>query len=97
MPHWRRNDVTREADLIEEVARLHGVNDQLPSTLPSRRGAVGILTPAQRLRRRAEDALAGRGLLEIVGWSFEAPDVDDRLRLPAGRPAPARASSSRTR
>ncbi len=81
VPHWRRNDVTREADLIEEVARLHGVNDQLPATLPSRRGAVGVLTAPQRLRRRAEDALAGRGLLEVVGWSFEAPGLDDRLRL----------------
>jgi phenylalanyl-tRNA synthetase beta chain len=86
VPHWRRNDVTREADLVEEVARLHGVNDQLPATLPSRRGAVGVLTPAQRLRRRAEDALAGRGLLEIVGWSFEAPERDDRLRLAADDP-----------
>ncbi|HEX4345098.1 MAG TPA: phenylalanine--tRNA ligase subunit beta [Solirubrobacteraceae bacterium] len=90
VPHWRRNDVSREADLIEEVARLHGVNDQLPATLPSRRGAVGVLTAPQRLRRRAEDALAGRGLLEIVGWSFESPDLDDRLRLPAGDPRRAR-------
>ncbi|HTN23687.1 MAG TPA: phenylalanine--tRNA ligase subunit beta [Solirubrobacteraceae bacterium] len=86
VPHWRRNDVTREADLIEEVARLHGVNDQLPATLPSRRGAVGTLTPAQRMRRRAEDVLADRGLLEIVGWSFEAPARDAQLRLPAGDP-----------
>ena len=86
VPHWRRNDVTREADLIEEVARLRGVNDRLPATLPSRRGAVGVLTPAQRLRRRAEDALVGRGLHEIVGWSFEAPELDDRLRLPADDP-----------
>ncbi|MEA2150237.1 MAG: phenylalanyl-tRNA synthetase beta chain [Solirubrobacteraceae bacterium] len=86
VPHWRRNDVTREADLIEEVARLHGVNDQLPATLPSRRGAVGTLTPAQRLRRRAEDVLADRGLLEIVGWSFEAPARDERLRLPDDDP-----------
>jgi phenylalanyl-tRNA synthetase beta chain len=84
--HWRRNDVYREADLIEEVVRLHGVNDQLPATLPSRRGAVGVLTPAQRLRRRAEDALAGRGLLEIVGWSFESPARDERLRLPDDDP-----------
>jgi phenylalanyl-tRNA synthetase beta chain len=86
VPHWRRNDVTREADLIEEVARLHGVNDQLPATLPSRRGAVGVLTPAQRLRRRAEDVLVDRGLLEIVGWSFETPERDERLRLPADDP-----------
>ncbi|MDX6705169.1 MAG: phenylalanyl-tRNA synthetase beta chain [Solirubrobacteraceae bacterium] len=82
VPPFRRNDVTREADLIEEVARLHGVNDQLPATLPSRRGAVGVLAPPQRLRRRAEDALVGRGLLEIVGWSFESPERGDRLLLP---------------
>ncbi len=86
VPHWRRNDVTREADLVEEVARLHDVNDHLPATLPSRRGAIGVLTAAQRLRRRAEDALAGRGLLEVVGWSFESPDLDDRLRLAADDP-----------
>ncbi len=90
VPHWRRNDVTREADLIEEVARLHGVNDQLPATLPSRRGAVGVLSAAQRLRRRAEDALAGRGLLEIVGWSFESPSLDERLRLADDDPRRAR-------
>jgi phenylalanyl-tRNA synthetase beta chain len=81
VPPFRRNDVTREADLVEEVARLHGVNDQLPATLPSRRGAVGVLAPRQRLRRRAEDALVGRGLLEIVGWSFESPQRGDRLLL----------------
>ena len=86
VPYFRRNDVTREADLVEEVARLHGVNDQLPATLPSRRGAVGVLTVAQRLRRRAEDVLAGRGLLEVVGWSFEPVARDDQLRLPADDP-----------
>jgi len=81
VPYWRRNDVHREADLIEEVARLHGVNDRLPATLPSRRGAIGLLTAAQRCRRRAEDALVGCGLHEIVGWSFESPGVDAALRL----------------
>ena len=82
VPPFRRNDVSREADLIEEVARLHGFNDQLPATLPRRRGAVGLLTPEQRLRRRAEDVLAGRGLLEVVGWSFESTARDAQLRLP---------------
>ncbi|MDQ3740674.1 MAG: phenylalanine--tRNA ligase subunit beta, partial [Actinomycetota bacterium] len=60
--------------------------DRLPATLPSRRGASGKLTFEQRARRRAEDALVGRGLHEVVGWSFTEPGVADRLRLPAGDP-----------
>jgi phenylalanyl-tRNA synthetase beta chain len=83
VPPWRRADVTREADLVEEVARLWGL-EKLPVTLPSRRGAVGVLSAAQRLRRRAEDVLAGCGCSEMVGWSFCSPDLADRLRLDAG-------------
>ena len=82
VPAVRRNDVTREIDLIEEVARIDGV-ERLPATLPARRGAAGRLTHAQRVRRGAEDLLAGRGLHEIVGWSFADPGLLERLRLPA--------------
>jgi phenylalanyl-tRNA synthetase beta chain len=78
VPDFRRADITREADLIEEVARLDGV-ENLPATLPARRTAVGRLTAAQRLRRRAEDALAAQGLHEVVGWSFTGPDLARRL------------------
>lgn len=85
VPHWRREDVTREADLVEEVARLWGL-DRLPVSLPSRRGAAGRLDARQRLRRRAEDALAGCGLNEAIGWSFAAPAFADRLGLPADDP-----------
>jgi phenylalanyl-tRNA synthetase beta chain len=85
VPYWRRRDVTREADLIEEVARIWGL-DRLPATLPSRRGAGGRLAPEQRLRRRAEDALVGAGLYEAIGWSFAAPDAVDRLALAPGDP-----------
>jgi phenylalanyl-tRNA synthetase beta chain len=62
------------------------VNENLPATLPSRRGAIGVLTPSQRLRRRAEDVLVGRGLHEIAGWSFADRAVLDRLRIPADSP-----------
>jgi phenylalanyl-tRNA synthetase beta chain len=82
VPALRRGDVTREIDLIEEVARIDGL-ERLPATLPARRGAAGRLTHAQRVRREAEDAMAGRGLHEIVGWSFAEPGLLDRLRLPA--------------
>jgi phenylalanyl-tRNA synthetase beta chain len=90
VPPFRRADVTREADLIEEVARLDGL-EKLPATLPSARHAVsakggsapgfGRLTPRQLLRRRASDALAAQGLHEVVGWSFVSPELAGRLRL----------------
>ena len=85
VPTFRRSDVTREADLIEEVARIDGL-DKLPSTLPSRHGVSGRLTPRQRLRRRAGDVLAAQGLHEIVGWSFTHPGLADRLRLGPDHP-----------
>jgi phenylalanyl-tRNA synthetase beta chain len=82
-PVFRRADISREADVIEEVARLDTL-ERLPATLPSRRSAFGRLTPRQELRRRAGDALAAQGLHEVVGWSFVGPDLAARLRLPAG-------------
>ncbi|HEY4811202.1 MAG TPA: phenylalanine--tRNA ligase subunit beta [Solirubrobacteraceae bacterium] len=82
VPALRRDDITREIDLIEEVARIDGV-ERLPATLPARRGAAGKLSHAQRVRRAAEDAMVGRGLHEIVGWSFADPALLDRLLLGA--------------
>ena len=80
VPYWRDGDVQREADLVEEVARIHGL-DKLPITLPARRRAIGRLTPAQRTRRRLEDALRDRGLSEVVAYSYTAPEALERLRL----------------
>jgi phenylalanyl-tRNA synthetase beta chain len=80
VPYWRDGDVQREADLVEEVARIHGL-DKLPITLPARRRAIGRLTTAQRVRRRVEDALRDRGLSEVVAYSFTAPETLERLRL----------------
>jgi phenylalanyl-tRNA synthetase beta chain len=80
VPPWRDSDVRREADLIEEVARIHGL-DKLPTTLPARRAAVGRLTDSQRLRRRAEDLLRDRGLDECISYSFVSPRALEHLRL----------------
>jgi phenylalanyl-tRNA synthetase beta chain len=80
-PYWRP-DLVREADLVEEVARLDGV-DRLPATLHAP-FAAGGLSPQQRARRRAEDAIVGRGWFEIAGWSFTEAPVLERLRLPEG-------------
>ena len=80
VPPWRDSDVQREVDLIEEVARIHGL-DKLPTTLPAREHTVGRLTPVQRLRRRLEDVLRDRGLHETVTYSFVAPETLAKLRV----------------
>nr|MBA2346977.1 phenylalanine--tRNA ligase subunit beta [Solirubrobacterales bacterium] len=81
VPAFRRNDVTREADVIEEIARLSAL-DTLPSTLPENRTlAAARLTTYQRGRRRAEDALVGLGLSEVAGWSFTDLATLEKLRL----------------
>ena len=80
VPGFRDADVQREADLIEEVARIYGL-EKLPTTLPAREQAVGGLTQAQRLQRRMEDAMRDRGLFEVVTWSFTAAETLERLRL----------------
>ena len=62
VPTWRARDVTREVDVVEEVARFQ--LDEIPFTLPAATHAVRTLTREQRLRRRVEDALVGAGCSE---------------------------------
>ncbi|MFL5873014.1 MAG: phenylalanine--tRNA ligase subunit beta [Solirubrobacterales bacterium] len=83
VPPDRHYDVTREVDLIEEVARVHGIDEHLPTTLPANGGAIGGLSREQRLRRRAEDALRDLGFDQAVGWSFTDPAEAERLRIPS--------------
>jgi phenylalanyl-tRNA synthetase beta chain len=85
VPVHRHYDVTREADVIEEVGRLHGF-DRLPRTLPASRERVGGLSREQRLRRRAEDVIRDLGFDQIVAWGLVRADLPDRLRLPADDP-----------
>ena len=80
VPPWRDSDVRREVDLIEEVARMHGL-EKLPTTLPARRAAVGALTAEPAAAARLEDALRDRGLNETVSYSFTSPRALERLRL----------------
>ena len=70
VPSWRP-DVDGKADLVEEVMRIHGVDNIKPSPLESH-GAVNgrILTTLQIRSRLAKRALASRGMLEAVTWSF---------------------------
>jgi phenylalanyl-tRNA synthetase beta chain len=72
VPTWRARDVTREVDVIEEVARA--VLDQVPNTMPLRRAVAGHLSAEQRFRRTLEDVLVGAGFSEAYTWSLTASD-----------------------
>jgi phenylalanyl-tRNA synthetase beta chain len=95
VPVHRHYDVTREVDLVEEVGRIHGYAENLPSTLPATSGQVGRLTREQRLRRRAEDAMRDLGFDAIVNLSLTDPGMPGRLRIPDGdlRAEPIRVSN----
>ena len=72
VPSWR-SDVHGKADIVEEIVRIVGV-DQVPMT-PFDRGNAPrkpILTAIQTRTRRAKRALAARGMIEAVTWSFIA-------------------------
>jgi phenylalanyl-tRNA synthetase beta chain len=72
VPSWR-SDVHGKADIVEEIVRIVGV-DKVPMT-PFERGDAPrkpILNPIQLRTRRAKRALAARGMVEAVTWSFIA-------------------------
>ncbi|MGF7238135.1 MAG: phenylalanine--tRNA ligase subunit beta, partial [Frankia sp.] len=82
-PTWRP-DLTRPADLVEEVVRLEGY-DTIPVRLPRLPAGRG-LTPPQRVRRAVSRGLADAGYVEISTVPFVGADAGDSLGLPAGDP-----------
>jgi phenylalanyl-tRNA synthetase beta chain len=82
VPTWRARDVTREIDLVEEVARIHGL-EKVPFTLPRPSALRGRLSSEQRLRRLVQDVLVGAGFSEAYTSSLAADDRDpSAVRLP---------------
>ncbi|MCK1540738.1 phenylalanine--tRNA ligase subunit beta [Bradyrhizobium sp. 147] len=72
VPSWR-TDVHGKADIVEEIVRIFGV-DKVPMTAFERGedARKPVLTPLQLRTRRARRALASRGMVEAVTWSFIA-------------------------
>ncbi|MFC5528615.1 phenylalanine--tRNA ligase subunit beta [Cohnella yongneupensis] len=64
----RRGDMTRDVDLIEEVARLYGY-DEIPTTLIEGSSTAGSLTKQQTIRRGLRTTLTNAGLHEAISYS----------------------------
>ncbi|WP_105428738.1 phenylalanine--tRNA ligase subunit beta [Neorhizobium sp. T6_25] len=74
VPSWRP-DVDGKADLVEEVMRIHGVDQIKPEPIEKLSSVnAKILTTLQIRTRTAKRALASRGMLEAVTWSFIPED-----------------------
>ena len=78
IPPSFRVDISREADLIEEVARLNGY-DNIPVTYPSVRPSKEGNPPEIILRDVIRPVMAGIGFTEIINYSFISPDSVDML------------------
>ena len=77
-----RPDISREEDLIEEVARLWGY-DKVPATLPAGKMTEGKKTPAQKVEDKTKAVLVAAGFAEIISYSFMNPAHYDHIRLAA--------------
>jgi len=73
-----RVDISREIDLIEEVARLHGY-DKIPVTFPRMTSKIEADDPSIRLHDNACNIMTGMGFTEIITYSFISPDSAEKL------------------
>ncbi|MXY99399.1 phenylalanine--tRNA ligase subunit beta [Candidatus Poribacteria bacterium] len=80
-----RSDVTREIDLIEEIARVYGY-DNIPTTLPKGEIPVPAPDPKVEVRRRIKQFLLAAGMMEAVNYSFSGPNGFDKVRFDADHP-----------
>ena len=81
VPYFRQ-DLLRNADLAEELARFFGY-DKIPTTLPSGESTAGGETFGMEIEGKARELAEQFGFCEGMTFSFESPKVFDRLLLPS--------------
>lgn len=81
----RRWDISIEADIIEEVARIYGYNN-LPSTLPSGETVAGALTREQRLTRKVRSLFEGNGLSEAISYALTTEEKSMQFMMKESQP-----------
>ncbi|MFC4409837.1 phenylalanine--tRNA ligase subunit beta [Chungangia koreensis] len=76
----RRQDITIEEDIVEEVARLYGY-DEIPMTLPEGEAVPGGLTPYQAKRRQVRAYMEGAGLYQAITYSLASTETAQQFAL----------------
>ena len=79
-PPTFRVDITREVDLTEEIARIHGY-ESIPASLPELSPEAVTTIGKRGLQKRIRTILNGYGYSEVINYSFVAPASADVLGL----------------
>ena len=79
-PPTFRVDIEREADLVEEIARLVGYNN-IPTSLPSVHLSYPEKDPIRELRASISSLLADTGFTEAINYSFVTEKHLDMMQL----------------
>ena len=95
-----RVDVSREADLVEEIARFYGY-DRIPSEVTPVDSFAPVVNRKRDRLARIRETLAGQGLDEVINWSFADPEreaavASGRTPVAIQNPISNRASVMRT-
>ena len=78
VPTFRLFDVQREADLIEEIARIYGY-EKIPTTVPAVPVEQEILTPNERILKKVYPACLAAGLTEVVNYPMRPPKDAEKM------------------
>jgi phenylalanyl-tRNA synthetase beta chain len=84
VPSWR-GDVSRPADISEEIARIVGF-EAIPATTPFGKMEQGRQSYQQTIRDLVQDMMSGMGFDEVISLSFSHPSTLDKLNIPAESP-----------
>jgi phenylalanyl-tRNA synthetase beta chain len=77
-----RQDIQRDVDVIEELARLYGY-DKIPATLPYIRMQPAPVNKRRDMIRTIKNSMIRSGFSEAINYSFFKPDTLDKLNLPS--------------
>ncbi|MDI6736271.1 MAG: phenylalanine--tRNA ligase subunit beta [bacterium] len=80
VPSFRHLDISREIDVIEEIARVYGY-DKIPTSMPSGSFNVAI-NREYELADRAKEILVSCGFYEVITYVFSSPDILRQTKIP---------------
>ncbi len=78
VPSWRP-DILQEVDIVEELVRISGY-DKIKIIDPDKERTKSTLTQSQKLFHFLQRAIASKGYLEAITWSFADSNFNDHFK-----------------